>query len=179
MSTKRLLLSVIVPVALSPAWSYSQHAGVAFQLTEGTCFVTKASALAAQTTIAVVDPGTGRQYRATIVRAADKACVDDTNQSPGLRGYAIAFQGSQPDGPFYGIGIAGMTGSFRISDHNAVADLDGDRHDEFLRFCLSSEGVHFTIWSGAPLTGKRRWHQYQYLGYDVTPSCTRAETALP
>jgi hypothetical protein len=26
------------------------------------------------------------------------------------------------------------------------------------------------------LRGKRRWHQYYYLGYDAEPNCTPAET---
>lgn len=41
-----------------------------------------------------------------------------------------------------------------------------------VRVCTSSEGLHLTVWSGTPLKSDRLWHEYLYLGYDVTPSCT-------
>ncbi len=40
-----------------------------------------------------------------------------------------------------------------------------------VRTCTSTEGLHLTVWSGAPLRSRRLWHQYFYLGYDVEPSC--------
>jgi hypothetical protein len=40
-----------------------------------------------------------------------------------------------------------------------------------VRTCTSSEGLHLTLWSGQPLKGRRLWHAYYYLGYDVEPSC--------
>lgn len=39
------------------------------------------------------------------------------------------------------------------------------------RSCTSMEGIHFTIWRGEALTGKRLWHDYYYLGYDTEPAC--------
>lgn len=62
-----------------------------------------------------------------------------------------------------------------ISRGRATTDLDKDGRLEFFRYCASSEGLHFTVWTGAPLTGKRRWHFYYYLGYDVVPSCRRKD----
>jgi hypothetical protein len=56
-------------------------------------------------------------------------------------------------------------------------DVDGDGRDEFFRSCTSNEGLHFTIWTASALSGERRWHRYQRLGYDVSPTCTSAETA--
>ena len=37
--------------------------------------------------------------------------------------------------------------------------------------CTSSEGVHYSVWTGTPLDSRRLWHAYFYLGYDVEPSC--------
>ena len=37
--------------------------------------------------------------------------------------------------------------------------------------CLSSEGVHYTVWEGEPLQSRRLWHEYYYLGYDVDSTC--------
>jgi hypothetical protein len=44
--------------------------------------------------------------------------------------------------------------------------------------CTSGEGIHLTAWDGAkPLEGQRLWQQYYYLGQDLNPNCTGAETA--
>jgi hypothetical protein len=40
-----------------------------------------------------------------------------------------------------------------------------------VRSCTSSEGLHVTLWNGAPLKAARLWHAYYYLGYDVTATC--------
>ena len=44
-----------------------------------------------------------------------------------------------------------------------------------VRGCTSSEGLHLTLWAGEPLKGKRLWHMYYYLGYDVEPTCQPAD----
>lgn len=43
--------------------------------------------------------------------------------------------------------------------------------------CTSSEGVHLTMWQGRPGASTRLWHQYDFLGYDVEPTCTDPESA--
>jgi hypothetical protein len=45
------------------------------------------------------------------------------------------------------------------------------------RTCATEEGIHATAWSGKPLSSSRRWHAYYYLGYDVEPDCTPADSA--
>ena len=57
----------------------------------------------------------------------------------------------------------------------ASGDLDGDGAKEFFRTCTSSEGSHLTVWSRNPLQGKKRWHSYYYLGYDVVPTCKKKD----
>jgi hypothetical protein len=68
-----------------------------------------------------------------------------------------------------------------LSDAPAGSALDFDRDGvlEQFRSCTSAEGVHFTVWSGKPLEGIRRWHYYYYLGYDVEPSCDVRDTQPP
>ncbi len=65
--------------------------------------------------------------------------------------------------------------SLVIQGKEVVGDLDGDGTREHFRECTSNEGVHFTVWTGTPLKGIRRWHRYFYLGYDVEPTCTDAD----
>lgn len=48
-----------------------------------------------------------------------------------------------------------------------------------VRSCTSHESFHLTVWSDAPLTSQRLWHQYYYLGYDVEPSCDDREFRDP
>ncbi len=55
-----------------------------------------------------------------------------------------------------------------LTDHRTERTL-------FARACASSEGLHLTLWDGAPLSGRRVWHRYFYLGYDVEPDCTEAD----
>ena len=176
---------VLVQIALSVSctgrgprttWSYDEHVGVVFAVADKSCYVTKAPSLAAKTAVQVVEPGSQQQRQAAVVAVA-KSCLDGGGQSLGLRGYTIQFEAAPAQLPFYGIGVVDAAGPFRRVNGSMVGDVDGDRHDEFFRSCTSAEGVHFTIWTDAALTGSRRWHQYQPLGYDVSPTCTPAETA--
>jgi len=73
-------------------------------------------------------------------------------------------------------GIANAAGSFVIRSGGVIADLDSDRVEERFRVCASMEGLHLTVWSGRPLKGKRQWHRYYYLGYDLEPNCAEGES---
>jgi hypothetical protein len=66
-----------------------------------------------------------------------------------------------------------VTGDVRLENGHATAELDGAAPRETFRMCTSTEGLHLTAWS----EGKRVWHSYFFLGYDVEPSCTDAEVA--
>jgi hypothetical protein len=48
-----------------------------------------------------------------------------------------------------------------------------------IRSCTSNEGLHLTVWSGVPLSSRRLWHAYWYLGYDVEPNCRPADYEEP
>ena len=68
---------------------------------------------------------------------------------------------------------------FTVSEKPVQVDLDGDGVQESFRLCTSNEGLHFTVWSGKPLEGTRRWHRYHYLGFDVEPNCVEADYKKP
>lgn len=65
----------------------------------------------------------------------------------------------------------------RIHDGVLSADLDGDGQPETFHACTSAEGVHLTVWTGAPPEGTRRWHRYVHVGAEVRPNCTEPEAA--
>ena len=71
--------------------------------------------------------------------------------------------------------IAKTSISFTNLKGRVSADLDKDGTQEHFRVCTSMEGLHMTVWSGMPLKGKRQWHRYFYLGWDVEPNCKDGE----
>jgi hypothetical protein len=187
-ASKRCVYSLaLIQVALNAACTtrvtqtlpaYDERVGLVVATAERLCLTTKAPSLPAKTVIRIIDPPSQQQSQATIVGTAE-SCVDPEGQRAGLRGYAIQFAGPPPQLPFYGIGVLGASAPFRTGNGSMIADVDGDHRDEFFRSCTSAEGLHLTIWTGSALTGERRWHRYQPLGYDVSPTCTPAETAGP
>jgi hypothetical protein len=77
-------------------------------------------------------------------------------------------------GPYFA--VLSPASQFKIRGKEVVAALDGIPELVSFRVCTSNEGLHFTLWQGKPLVGKRVWHRYFYLGYDVEPSCKRLDT---
>lgn len=70
------------------------------------------------------------------------------------------------------IGLASAELAPRLQNGSAVVDLDRDGELEFFHACASMEGLHLSVWSGPPAAGKRQWHRYVYLGYDLEPTCS-------
>jgi hypothetical protein len=73
------------------------------------------------------------------------------------------------------VAVVDPAGQISLRDGTLDADLDGDGTSESFRTCASSEGVHYQVWSGPPLTGQPRFHWYFYAGYDTMPTCTANE----
>jgi hypothetical protein len=99
-----------------------------------------------------------------------QVCPSELGQ-PGARLFSLAAPAFEAGD----LGIAVLADSAAVGD-GARTDLDRDGVAEHYRTCASTEGVHLTVWAGEPLTGRRTWHAYYYLGYDVEPNCTAAET---
>lgn len=79
--------------------------------------------------------------------------------------------------PDVGIAFINPANSLVKTKRSVQIDLDKDGKNESFRSCTSMEGVHLTVWSGRPLTGRRVWHKYYYLGYDTVPTCTKKESS--
>ena len=78
-----------------------------------------------------------------------------------------------------GTGVLGAPDGVEAVDGKARVRLGSRPAEKPLTFraCTSSEGVHLTVWSGKPLKGKRVWHAYHALGYDVEANCTPKDYA--
>jgi len=137
------------------------------------CVSTKSGSFKSGDQVQLVDPGTQKSWPA-VVESSAEPCEPSISDVP-LRVARVRVTGEQPP-PFVGMAISSSrASSFSVNDGAVAADIDGDGQREYFRSCTSTEGVHLTVWSGAALTGQRRWHAYHYVGYDMVPSCTPAE----
>ena len=132
--------------------------------------------LAANDEIVVVDPYQPQKIARAVIaeKAAGNCSREGTNVEDGAC-YKLRTVAGKIDGTTVAFGIAKAPASFAIRNGRVSADLDNDRVVEHFRVCTSMEGLHLTVWSGRPLQGKRQWHRYFYLGYDVEPNCTAGD----
>ena len=131
-------------------------------------------ALPAGATVTLVTVDLPQQVRRTVIvrrlSVADMMTKHDTpgpyyeiapgSRSNALPDFAVAVLGRPP------VERAGTTVSLRIPTEPSGVRVRG---------CTSSEGLHLTLWAGEPLKGRRLWHAYYYLGYDVEPTCQPAD----
>jgi hypothetical protein len=76
-------------------------------------------------------------------------------------------------GPFYRV-----TSDTPVTSENPFVAVIGTASKmPQVRACTASQAMHLTVWSGKPLSSKRLWRQYWYLGYDVESTCKSADTA--
>jgi hypothetical protein len=115
--------------------------------------------------------------QAKVLRAIPNGCQNPAPAAAGQAAYELrVIKGTLPSlAP--AIAVVNPIQPLRVSGDVMVGDLSGDHQLDYFRQCTSTEGVHLTVWAGKPLTGKRLWHQYFYLGYDVEPNCTDQDVA--
>ena len=121
-----------------------------------------------------------RVVRAAVEGKAAGDCSRNPGTDPEANFYLLKLVGgrqgvnlAEPLPP--SIAVVGPAGAVSVRRGVASGDLDGDGRAEFFRACSSTEGNHLTVWTGRPLVGKRRWHSYYYLGFDVVPDCKKKD----
>lgn len=112
----------------------------------------------------LVPPGEGRLIR------------DGANNDTARYELAIVGGDALPAGAVE-LGITDAVDRCGASDSVVSCDLEPGGPPHFFRTCTSHEGLYFSVWSGKPLDGARRWRAYYYLGYDVEPNCTAGDYA--
>ena len=162
------------------SFHYASDLGVAANSDDGVCLAISNPNLQAgrQIDLVVLVPGQTILH-AAIMRAAPEACATFANAEAGSNFYYLQLnQGDlAPGAP--AIAVVSPVHPLKLRNGVVTSDLNGNGQLEYFRECTSSEGVHLTVWSGKPLRGKLRWHNYYYLGYDTEPSCTAKETVSP
>jgi hypothetical protein len=132
--------------------------------------------LAANDEVVVVDPYQPQKLaRAVVVETAAGNCSREGSTLEDGACYKLRTVSGKIDRTTVAFGIAKASASFAVRKGRVSADLDNDRVIEHFRVCASMEGLHLTVWSGRPLIGKRQWHMYHYLGYDLEPNCAEGE----
>lgn len=99
------------------------------------------------------------------------APCDDANQRAGDSSYQLD-AGKLDNGRVY-IAMAPRPSNLRSAGSEVKARV-GNRELTF-RSCTSTEGLHFSAWSGARPKELPVWRRYYYLGYDVEPTCAERD----
>jgi len=175
-----VLLSTILIVSCQPNSapqkfpSLSERIGVVSTKAGEGCLEIQNSSIGADSQIRIVS--LSGQQTTGIARLGFPASSCGSNRdAEHLNAYALRLEKDVRVGQIPAIGIVNYFGEIKRDGDLVSIDLDGDGQLEYFHSCTSTEGIHFTAWKGRPLTGELRWHQYHYLGYDVTPTCTEAE----
>jgi len=168
--------AVVAMACAGIAWGadLSAEIGVAVQKDGAVCLSIANPKLAAGQAMTLVVPDRPQSViEAVVVSAADQGCPGVAN--PVQPGYRLRIsKGSAPDfQPL--IAVARDAGRFAVRN-GVVTGRVAAKGTQSFRTCTSAEGVHLTVWDGAPLKGKRLWHQYYYLGMDVEQSCKAKDT---
>lgn len=134
------------------------------------CLAMRGAALPAGSPITLVTPtGPQQVYRALVVRTVANCEVMTPHDMPGPY-YRLAPEAGGARLPGLSVAVLGRPGALVVAGEVRL-DLGNGRLEARVRSCTSSEGLHLTLWSGAPLKSTRLWHAYWYLGMDVEPDC--------
>jgi hypothetical protein len=108
--------------------------------------------------------------RGKIIAKLPASC-DATNAQADESAYRVE-AGKLESGRIY-IAIAAPPNNVRITGGELSARF-GNRELIF-RLCTSTEGLHFSAWSGIRPKQEPVWQRYFYLGYDVEPTCVERD----
>lgn len=137
-------------------------------VTESAACMTTAPGVSPPEHVTIIGLHEGRVTSAAVTGISEP-CPGDVSGLPG-----VALRLSSSDLSAGELGVAVLRSSPAVV--GSRIDVDGDGSLESFAQCTSAEGVHVTAWAGEPLTGRRIWYAYHYLGYDVEPTCSEAET---
>ena len=127
-------------------------------------------ALATGATLTVVGADEPQvMQRIVVLRRLPESDPMFSRLAPGSR-YEVALAAGSQRLPYLAVAFSGSP-EFERAGLLIALRLAGMSKAVYVRSCTSSEGIHLTLWEGEALRGRRLWHAYQYLGYDVAPSC--------
>ena len=165
----KTIIAVILTIVLQTTTDPQLRIGLAAGDSEH-CLAMRGAALPAGSPITLVTPTAPQQvYRALVVRTVAKCEVMTPHDMPGPY-YRLAPEAGGARLPGLSVAVLGRPGALVVAGEVRL-DLGNGRLEARVRSCTSSEGLHLTLWSGAPLKSTRLWHAYWYLGMEVEPDC--------
>ena len=137
------------------------------------CLAIPNSTLTPGMKIQVVVPDKPQLVKTGVIESKEeKSCSSDIDVAQNVSFYRIKLA---DDHDFvHGIGII-KAKRIKVVKGLARADINNDTKLEYFRSCTSMEGIHYTVWTGKPLKGKRIWHSYYYLRYDTVFTCKKKD----
>jgi hypothetical protein len=166
----------------APPATYAPRIGVAVSTPSRTCVAIANGNIASGTAVTLVTPMLPQSFsQAEIGAQAQSPCPVSRELSPALSSYDVDVTGAAPPKLTPLIAVIGTSAPFSMQNNNVVADLDQNGKTESFRACSAADGVHLTVWSGAPTTGAVVWHGFYYEPNNagLGPPCTPKETAAP
>lgn len=157
------------------AFDFERDAGVLFRKNGRTCLDIRDTALA-NATIQFVGAAMPQAVGTARINARAASCETVFSDTTGGAFYEATILTGSLDEGMPALAVAHVGRQLAVTDSILTADIDGNGRPDSFRFCTSTEGVHLTLWDGAPLRGRREWHRYVYVGYDLDPTCTEPET---
>jgi hypothetical protein len=156
-------------------FDYKSQLGVVESMSDGRlCLMIPNPSLAPHDGVDIIlDDSPQRQVMAEVVASQNRSCSRPP-QNEAADFYVLRLNTGRADAGARGLGILNYNSSFQESNGRVGFNPQNGTFDYF-RSCASSEGLHLTGWKGPPLKGRRMWQRYYYLGYDVEPSCSKAE----
>ena len=162
--------------------AYAPRIGIAVRTDTRTCVGIQNANLAMSSPITLVMPNVPQFFVPARIKApSENACPISKELDPGVSNYELTL----PDGdeiipkltPM--IAVVGDSSSFLRTNIAVQADLDQDKGKRMFRACGTADGVHLTVWSGAPVTSSLLWHRFYYDPGSASKSapCTPKETA--
>lgn len=164
----------VIAVLLTLAFQTTAGAQVRIGLAAGDsehCLAMPGAPLPTGSPVTLVTPDEPQEvYRAVVARSVVK-CEGMTPHDMPPPYYRLAPEVVGAPLPGLSVAVLGRPGALVVAGEVRL-DLGTGRLEARVRSCTSSEGLHLTVWSSAPLKSKRLWHAYWYLGVDVEPDCT-------
>ena len=167
-----MLILAVTMVAMQIAAEGTIAGVAAMSQDRSICVAMPAPALASGATLTLVRAD--RPQSALVVTVDRSVTVCEPLERALIEGpyYSVQRPASSTAGPgSVWVALVGRLETRRVSSCAIAVRLSAAQRDVRIRSCTSREGLHLTVWAGTPLTSRRLWHQYYYLGYDVEPSC--------
>lgn len=173
-SAQQAKLQHPAPVVATKAFDFEKNMG----WVHGNCLAIKNSTLHKGTQIALVSlDGKQAIYTAQIDApmsvGLDCPALSESRAQPNKMDGRVFYQLNFPKSGADQLAIAILADNLPMRSDIMTfnKDLDGDGRSEVVSTCDSSEGIEFSLWSGAANAGKLLWSDYYYLGYDLQPTC--------